>query len=101
MANLFVADNHKQDDLDNDLDLQTCLDHPRVTKVTIMSDGTLVAEVGVANRKETTGFKGITKEGKRYRARIHIGGVRHTIGTFDTLKAAVEARIKAELGLDL
>lgn len=100
MANLFVTDNHKQEDLDDDLDLQTCLDHPRVTKVTIMPDGTLVAEVGVVEQKETAGFKGITKEGKRYRARVSIGGIRHSIGTFDTIEEAVQARMRVK-GLDL
>ena len=99
MANLFVTDNHTQEDLDDDLDLQTCLDHPRVTKVTILPDGTLVAEVG-GKPKEAVGFKGITKEGNRYRARVSIGGIRHNIGTFDNIEEAVQARMKVK-GLDL
>lgn len=99
MANLFVADNHTQADIDEDLDLQTCLDHPRVTKVTIMPDGTLVAEMSPKDELATA-FKGITKEGNRYRARLTVGGVRRNLGNYETIEEAVEARMMAK-GLDL
>ena len=115
MANLFVTDNNNNThtNLDDDLDLMTCLEHPRVSKVTIMPDGTLVAEMIVAEKADDiirkkeglhkankTGFRGVSIRGNKFRADISEDGVQYNLGSFDTIQEAVEARIKAELGLD-
>lgn len=112
MANLFITDNYKHTDTDEDLDLVTCLEHPRVTKVTIMPDGTLVAEMAnidasadIIRKQEglhksnKTGFRGVSIRGSKYRADISHGGIQYNLGSFETMREAVEARIKAEMEL--
>ena len=39
----------------------------------------------------TTGFRGVSKNGNRYQATIYIGGGKQHIGTFDTAKKAAIA----------
>lgn len=113
MTNLFVADaNTKTEAVFEDMDLDTCLEHPRVTKVTIMPDGTLVAELsapteanGIIRKTEglhkgnKTGFRGVSIRGNKYRADISEFGRQQNLGSFNTLQEAVEARILAERGL--
>lgn len=112
MANVFVTDQYTADDLEDDLDLQTCLNNPRVTKVTIYPDGTLVAELGQPSAPDdiilksapsyndkATGFRGVSMRGDKYRVRISEGGLDRNVGTYETMEQAVEARIKAELGV--
>ena len=45
----------------------------------------------------TTGFRGVSKKGGRFQARIRIGGKQQTIGTFGTAKEAAEAYDQAAL----
>ena len=121
MTNLFVADlptsatnigniANTNTDYDDDMDLDTCLKHPRVTKVTIMPDGTLVAELsapteadgiirkaGGLHKGNKTGFRGVSIFGTKYRADIQTNGVQRYLGLFDTMQDAVKARIIAEL----
>ena len=111
MTNLFVADaNTKTEDMFEDMDLDTCLKHPRVTKVTIMPDGTLVAELSAPteandiirkteglHKGNKTGFRGVSIFGEKYRADIQTNGVQRYLGLFDTMQDAVKARIIAEL----
>ena len=111
MTNLFVADaNTKTEAMFDDMDLDTCLKHPRVTKVTIMPDGTLVAEMAAPtgadaiirkteglHKGNKTGFRGVSIRGKKFRADISEDGVQYNLGTFKTMQEAIEARIKAEM----
>ena len=111
MTNLFVADaNTKTEAMFEDMDLDVCLKHPRVTKVTIMPDGTLVAELSAPtevddvirkteglHKANKTGFRGVSVFGSKYRADIHTKGVQRYLGLFDTMQDAVKARIIAEL----
>ena len=111
MTNLFVADaNTKTEAMFEDMDLDTCLKHPRVTKVTIMPDGTLVAELSAPAKADDiirkteglhkgnkTGFRGVSDYGNKYKLQIQIDGKQRYLGTFDTIEAAVKARIVAEL----
>ena len=111
MTNLFVADaNTKTEAMFEDMDLDVCLKHPRVTKVTIMPDGTLVAELSAPakasdiirkteglRKGNKTGFRGVSIFGSKYRADIHTNGVQRYLGLFDTMQDAVKARILAEL----
>jgi len=45
----------------------------------------------------TTGFRGVDKQGNRFRAQIHIGGKSQYIGNFGTAKEAAEAYDQAAL----
>ena len=115
MANLFVTDTPKQDPIDHILpDLDVCLKHPRVTKITMNADGSMTIDLKdevVAGPSEVirkteglhkankTGFRGVSIRGTRYRADISEDGVQYNLGTFDTMQEAIAARIKAELGL--
>jgi len=45
----------------------------------------------------TTGFRGVSKRGKRYQAYIKIGNKRQCIGTFGTAKKAADAYDQAAL----
>ena len=114
MANLFVTDKPKQDPIDNLLtDLELCLKHPRVSKVTMNADGSMTVDLkGEANaptdiirkteglhKANKTGFRGVSLRGTRYRADISEDGVQYNLGTFETMQEAVAARIKAEMGL--
>jgi len=45
----------------------------------------------------TTGFRGVHKEGNRFKAQSSIDGKKHTIGRFDTAKEAAEAWDQAAL----
>lgn len=114
MANLFVTDtNNSNIDTDEDLDLTMCLEHPRVTKVTIMPDGTLVAELSnnaegtndIIRKEEglhkgnKTGFRGVSIRGDKYRADVSHEGVQYNLGSFNTKQEAIEARLKAEMEL--
>lgn len=45
----------------------------------------------------STGFAGVTKRGKRYRARIRYNGVLYNLGTYDTPEEAGEARKNKEM----
>ena len=115
MANLFVTDKPKQDPIDNLLtDLDLCLKHPRVTKITMNADGSMTIDLKDEAKAPTdevirkteglhkankTGFRGVSIRGTRYRADISEDGVQYNLGTFDTMQEAVAARIKAELGL--
>ena len=115
MDNLFVADaNTRTEAMFEDMDLDTCLKHPRVTKITIMPDGALVVELSTPEKTDDiirksdglhkankTGFRGVSLSGKKYRASISEDGVQFHLGTFETMQEAIEARIKAELGVDL
>ena len=107
MANLFVTDNRNNNFDDTDLDLDTCLEHPRVTKVTILPDGTLIAEMVASDeiirkdneglhKRNKTGFRGVSVCGSKYRASVSQNGIQTHLGTFDTLREAIEARMKAE-----
>ena len=122
MTNLFVADrspsatdigniaNTNTNAMFDDMDLDVCLKHPRVTKVTIMPDGTLVAELsapakadGIIRKTEglhkanKTGFRGVSDYGDKYKLQLQIDGKQRYLGTFDTIEAAVTARVKAEI----
>ena len=111
MTNLFVADaNTKTEAMFEDMDLDTCLKHPRVTKVTIMPDGTLVAELSAPakaddiirkteglHKANKTGFRGVSDYGDKYKLQIQVDGKQRYMGTFDTIEDAVKARIIAEL----
>ena len=114
MANLFVTDKPKQDYIDNILpDIDVYLKHPRVTKITVGADGSMTidlkdeanAPTDIIRKTEglhkanKTGFRGVSIRGTRYRADISEDGVQYNLGTFDTMQEAIEARIKAELGL--
>lgn len=111
MTNLFVADaNTKTEAMFDDMDLDVCLKHPRVTKVTIMPDGTLVAELsapakadGIIRKTEglhkgnKTGFRGVSIFGEKFRADIQTNGTQRYLGLFDTMQDAIKARVVAEL----
>ena len=115
MANLFVTDKPKQDPIDNLLtDLDLCLKHPRVTKVTMNADGSMTIDLkdevvagptDIIRKNEglhkanKTGFRGVSIRGNKYRADISDDGVQYNLGSFETFGEAVAARIKAELGL--
>ena len=115
MANLFVTDTPKQDPIENLLhDLELCLKHPRVTKITMSAGGSMIIDLEdevvagpdeVIRKKEClhkankTGFRGVSIRGNKYRADISEDGVQYNLGSFDTIQEAVEARIKAEMGL--
>lgn len=109
MTNLFVADT-KTEAMFEDMDLDTCLNHPRVTKIIIMSDGALVVELSTTEKTDDiirktdglhkankTGFRGVSLSGKKFRASINEDGVQFYLGTFETMQEAIEARVKAEL----
>ena len=113
MTNLFIADANTKTDYDEDMDLDTCLEHPRVTKVIIMPDGTLIAELSAPteandiirkteglHKANKTGFRGVSIRGNKYRADISKDGIQFNLGSFDTIQEAIEARILAEKGLD-
>ena len=111
MTNLFVADaNTKTEAMFDDMDLDVCLKHPRVTKVTIMPDGTLVAwliaptgdndiirKTEGLHKANKTGFRGVSDYGNKYKLQLQIDGKQRYLGTFDTIEAAVTARVKAEI----
>lgn len=114
MANLFVTDKPKQDPIDNLLtDLDLCLKHPRVAKITMNADGSMTIDLkDEANaptdtirkteglhKANKTGFRGVSIRGNKYRADISDDGVQYNLGSFETFGEAVAARIKAELGL--
>lgn len=40
------------------------------------------------NKNNTTGFKGVRKEGKNYRAVVHVDGQNHNLGFYDTAEEA-------------
>lgn len=43
------------------------------------------------NKNSSTGFKGVSKSGKRYKAYVNKDGKRHWLGLFDSAAAAAEA----------
>ena len=121
MANLFVTDkptsatNIGKDYIDNILpDLDVCLKHPRVTKITMNADGSMTIDLKdevvagpseIIRKKEglhkanKTGFRGVSIRGNKYRADISEDGVQYNLGSFETFGEAVAARLKAEMGL--
>jgi len=115
MANLFVTDKPKQDPIDHILpDLALCLKHPRVSKITVNTDGSMAIDLkdevvtGLSevirkdeglHKANKTGFRGVSIRGNKYRADISEDGVQYNLGSFETFGEAVAARIKAELGL--
>jgi len=117
MANLFVTDKApKQDYMDHIIpDIDVYLKHPRVTKIVVAPDGSMTIDLkdadapanDIIRKKEglhkanKTGFRGVSVRGNKYRADISEDGVQYNLGTFETMREAIAARIKAELGLDL
>lgn len=115
MANLFVTDTPKQDHIDHILpNIDVCLKHPRVTKITMNADGSMTIDLKkevaagpseIIRKKEglhkanKTGFRGVSIRGNKYRADISEDGVQYNLGSFETFGEAVAARLKAEMGL--
>lgn len=48
-------------------------------------------------KNNVSGYHGVTKHGKRWRARININGKKVHLGVFDTIEEAAECRRKVEL----
>jgi hypothetical protein len=44
-----------------------------------------------AQGNNTSGFKGVSKKRRQWRARISVNGTEHSLGTFDTPEAAAAA----------
>ena len=47
-------------------------------------------------KNNVSGFHGVTKYGKRWRARINVNGIKLHLGVFDTIEEAAECRKQAE-----
>lgn len=116
MANLFITDAvstlSRRDPIDPNIEVY--LKHPRVTKITVGADGSMTIDLkdtdadtnNIIRKQEglhkanKTGFRGVSIRGSKYRADISEDGIQYNLGTFETMQEAIEARIKAELGLD-
>ena len=53
----------------------------------------------VSRRDNSTGYKGVSKKGNRYRARVTVGTKVHYVGVFDTAEEAGQAAKEARMRL--
>lgn len=70
-----------------------------VTKDYFITDGTLLTSIDgrrKVNKNSSTGYTGISKGTKGYRAYIYFRRKQYNLGTFKTLEEAIEARKEAE-----
>jgi hypothetical protein len=112
--NLFVTDVPTSATHIGNTNIEALLMHPRVSKITVGPDGSVVVELKAdapvatddiirkaegLHKANKTGFRGVSIRGNKFRADFSEDGVQYCLGVFDTKGEAIAARIKAENGL--